>query len=511
MKLKRILGRAVKVLIFFLIAALLFCLSNVFFTPKWRNTWRSTDTVTGFYALEEDSIDTLVLGSSQIISGVSAMQLYQEQGIRAYSLGTERQPVMGSYYLLKDALRTQPNIRTVVLEVTELFAQCNEASYRKAFDYMPLTSVKWEGIQERVRWAEKLDAEKGTNDAPTLASYALPILSYHERWNELSRDDFTYFLEDRSDLTRGLTTQPARGAKADYLPLDTESTAVCAPPTEEALYFFRAICAFCEEQNLSLVLLKTPRLDWTIEEYNTVSALAKEYDIPYLDFNTEKLNLAIGFDYGTDILKGSETHLNLSGAGKLTAYLGGYLTRHCPVLDVRTNPTYDYMAEDLTVYRQNLNDANLALVEDCGAYLSRLYRDRYSVLVAVNPAEACAYPDSVKRSLEQFGLDPRATDGSCYVAAVEQGTVLADQWSTGTVTQSVTLSDGVYCTLTSSGGKMDPSCSITIDGTEYAVNKSGLNIVVYNHETGKVVDSVAFQFTETETETGLELTASTAR
>lgn len=35
MKLKRILGRAAKILIFFLIAALLFCLSNVFFTPKW--------------------------------------------------------------------------------------------------------------------------------------------------------------------------------------------------------------------------------------------------------------------------------------------------------------------------------------------------------------------------------------------------------------------------------------------------------------------------------------------
>ena len=169
------------------------------------------------------------------------------------------------------------------------------------------------------------------------------------------------------------------------------------------------------------------------------------------------------------------------------------------------------MAEDLTVYRQNLNDANLTLVEDCGAYLSRLYRDRYSVLVAVNPAEPCAYPDSMKRSLEQFGLDPRATDGSCYVATIEQGTVLADQWSTGTVTQSVTLSDGVYCTLTSSGGKLDPICSITIDGTEYAVNKSGLNIVVYNHETGQVVDSVAFQFTETETETGVELETKAAR
>ena len=58
---------------------------------------------------------------------------------------------------------------------------------------------------------------------------------------------------------------------------------------------------------------------------------------------------------------------------------------------------------------------------------------------------------------------------------------------------------------------MDPSCSITIDGTEYAVNKSGLNIVVYNHETGQVVDSVAFQFTETETETGVELETKAAR
>ena len=61
------------------------------------------------------------------------------------------------------------------------------------------------------------------------------------------------------------------------------------------------------------MLLKTPRMDWSIEQYNTVNAVAKEYSVPYLDFNTASLNRAIGFDYATDILKGSETHLNLSG------------------------------------------------------------------------------------------------------------------------------------------------------------------------------------------------------
>ena len=511
MKVKRILSRAVKLLIFFLIAALLFGLINFLFTPKWSGVWKSTDTVTGFYNLEEDSIDTLVLGSSQVISGVSAMQLYQEEGICAYALGTEQQPLLASYYLLRDALRTQSRIKTVVLEVTELFVQCDDAYYRKAFDFMPPTKTKWEGIQERIRWVEQADAAAGTDNAPSLASYALPVLSYHDRWNELSSDDFTYFLKDRSDLNRGFSIQVARGAKGDYLPLDTKSTAACAQPKEEALYFFRAICTLCREQNLSLVLLKTPRLNWYVSEYNTVQALAEEYGLPYLDFNTARLTQAIGFDYATDILKGAETHLNLSGAQKLTAYLGHYLVARCPVRDIRTNPTYDYMAEELTAYRQRLNDANLTLVEDCKSYLSRLYRNRYSILVAVNPSGSTAYSAGLEQALEQLGLDARATSGGSYVAALEQGTVLSDQWSSGTATQSVTLADGVSCTLLSDGGKNASACSITIDGTEYATGDPGLNLVVYNHETGQVVDSVTFTLTTTATETGTEVTAAVTR
>jgi len=35
-------------------------------------------------------------------------------------------------------------------------------------------------------------------------------------------------------------------------------------------------------------------------------------------------------------------------------------------------------------------------------------------------------------------------------------------------------------------------CSIRIDGVEYAKNRRGLNIVVYDNRAGEVVDSVAF-------------------
>lgn len=136
MKWKPYFARAGKGLAFFLIAALLFCLITRIFTPKWSGYWKSSDTLTGFYQLEEDSIDTLIIGSSQVISGVSPMELYQNQGISAYSLGTERQPVLCSYTLLKEALDTQPNLKAVIFEVTELFNVCDEASYRKGLDYL---------------------------------------------------------------------------------------------------------------------------------------------------------------------------------------------------------------------------------------------------------------------------------------------------------------------------------------------------------------------------------------
>ena len=137
-------------------------------------------------------------------------------------------------------------------------------------------------------------------------------------------------------------------------------------------------------------------------------------------------------------------------------------------------------------------------MENCSAYLSRIQRDRYSVLVAVKPGDGNAYSAGVQQLLTQLGLDPRMPSGGCYVAVLEQGTVLADQWSSGAATQSAELADSAYCTLTSTGGKTEPNCSISIDGEELAVDEPGLNLVVYNHETSRVVDSVAFTFTETE-------------
>ena len=493
MKLKTFFARAGKGLAFLLIAALLFCLISRLFLPKWQGYWKSSDTITGFYELEEDSIDTLILGSSQVISGVTCMELYENNGISAYSLGTERQPAPCSFYLLREALNTQPNLNAVVFEVTELFNVCNEASYRKGFDYLPFNREKWEAVQTHVAWAEQREQAENGETAPTALSYVFPIIAYHDRWDQLEESDFTYWREDRADPYRGFSIQTNQGAKGTYESLDEGASSALAEPDPESMESFTAMIRLCQDRDIDLILLKTPRSDWTLEEYNTTCLLAEEYGLPFLDFNTTKLQNAIGYDYTVDNLYRSPTHLNLSGAQKVTAYLGDYLTKHCAVTDVRGTQKADALEAELPLYWEGVADGNLYLKETLSNFLLACQTGRYSLLLAVNGDEGnCAFSQADQDALTGLGLDTRFCEGGSYLAVLESGSIPLQQWGGEGLSQSIPLADGAYATLTSSSA----DGVISIDGEEVDANDPGLNIVVYNHESGQVVDAIAYNMEE---------------
>ena len=91
-----------------------------------------------------------------------------------------------------------------------------------------------------------------------------------------------------------------------------------------------------------------------------------------------------------------------------------------------------------------------------------------------------------------LGLDTRFCAGGNYLAVLEHGTIPLQQWGGTNLSQSITLADGAHAALTSSasGG------SISIDGVEVDVLSPGLNIVVYNHDSGQVVDAIACRMDE---------------
>ena len=128
--------------LFLALTIFFFCCFNDFFLPV-NYAWNNYDTIHGFYEEPEDTIEVLFLGSSYTISSVIPIELYEKYGICAYNMGTEQQPVLASYYWLKEVYeRHSQSLKTIVFDPKRLFFPIDGASSQKALDGMHFSENK---------------------------------------------------------------------------------------------------------------------------------------------------------------------------------------------------------------------------------------------------------------------------------------------------------------------------------------------------------------------------------
>ena len=109
--------------------------------------------------------------------------------------------------------------------------------------------------------------------------------------------------------------------------------------------YFRKLIEYCQNENITLILAKTPRCDWTVEKHNAIEEIANEYGIDFLDYNCTELYNESGFDAQMDFKDSG--HLNITGALKLTNNFIGYLQSNCQLVDHRSDKQYS--SEDLSL------------------------------------------------------------------------------------------------------------------------------------------------------------------
>ena len=78
-------------------------------------------------------------------------------------------------------------------------------------------------------------------------------------------------------------------------------------------------------------------VNYNYKKHNGLAAYAKEQKIPYLDLNLKQKELGIDWQMDT-VDKGD--HLNLTGARKVTRYLGNYLKENYELPDHREEQSY---------------------------------------------------------------------------------------------------------------------------------------------------------------------------
>lgn len=299
---KRAFGIAGFVLIF---ALLFFNADRLLVRKSTEGWWNTTAKIDGFYNSPEDEYDVMFFGSSNAYCSFNPLILWDKTGVKSYVFATQQQPVWATYHYMVDAVKRQ-NLDLAVVDV--LMLSKDEEYYDDGVNYtfcdnMPLSKNKLE--------LAKVSAPKGER-----FGLLCRFFKYHSRWNELSREDFEYKRSKMRDYSMGYCV--LEQTCEDAVREDTSAVFEKAELLEKNEEYLNKIIALCRENNVELMLVKTPSNETKEEKmyYNKVEEIAEINGVAFCDYNL--LYDEIGIDMETDFY--DKTHLNVRGAEKFTEY-----------------------------------------------------------------------------------------------------------------------------------------------------------------------------------------------
>ena len=113
----------IKCIAFISIFVLLFLYVQELLRDKWaEGEYNVTTKVRGFYEEEENTLDVIFIGSSQMYADMAPAVLFHEYGITSYDFCANEQPMWISYYYIKEALKHQTP-KVIVLDVFTVYGE----------------------------------------------------------------------------------------------------------------------------------------------------------------------------------------------------------------------------------------------------------------------------------------------------------------------------------------------------------------------------------------------------
>ncbi|MBO5522577.1 MAG: hypothetical protein J5986_02705 [Roseburia sp.] len=474
----------IKTVAFLLIFVLLLGSVTDILQPKWIDGTSVTFVQENFYKEKKNSIEVAVLGSSQLVYGISSMRLLENYGISAYSLATGEQPVLCGYFYLREMARSQ-NIKTVIYDVSMLYEEEQESRFRKTIDTAPMSRNKlWMILEHR-----------NLSFAESARTYFFPIMKYHSRWEELEEMDYHY-ADLNTEVFKGNIMSPIASQKINYEKLCVDNDEIDASITmdESELHYFREMVQYCKEQNIELILIKTPKTTWTKSAMVGVEALAEEYQLPYMDFNTAELLEASGIDIEKDFW--NQDHLNIRGAEKLTDYMAEYLLANGTYTDGRNTEAYD--EEEVRKYYIDRENKYLQTSNSLEDVMTALKNDRYEVVMQLTGDIASHWNENTQQLLEELGVSVNMAElqNAPFIGQYKNGNRFYEESQEKEFTHEGTFSNGTAYEATSnpSGNEMETGAKIA--GEEIGFQKKGLNFCVYDTVNNKLVDNFTLYYDE---------------
>lgn len=337
---------------------------------------------------EKEQFDVLFFGSSRMLDGVHPMELWDEYGLTSYNMAQHSENTRISYWQMKNAFQqNKPKLAVVDLSLlhSSRVAWDNEEakSYlHKSLDHMPFGRLKYDALMDLT---EDVDVWE----------YLCPFAMYHNRWNDLDRNDFYLEMPCRKGAESRVAIEPL-----ERVQWASEERAEVVDTTGTKL---DAMIALCRENQVQLVFTCMPAVGVSgngdmCRILNYIEAYAEEQGIPFLNFAKEDE----GINYALDFHDAS--HLNPAGAKKITRKIGAFLTEHYS-FDEKSDRT-------VTAWQQAKKDylgaklGELIIEQEAGNpsyYLMLLNDEDYTVEVKMRDASVIAQ-SGLEEVLAELGI-----------------------------------------------------------------------------------------------------------
>ena len=365
--------------------------------------------------------DVLFPGTSHVQDAVHPMQLWNDYGITSFNIGNGGATIPSNYWMIQLAQKYhKPKI--AMFDLYWLWESYKNdkiplARTHQMFDTFPLSLMKLQAVRDL----------HATNEGRAEAIFRL--YSYHNRWKDKKfkfklKDTLKrFFVKYKQDVTKGLPYSYVIGVSRKDVGAETN---ICYEGTESTgMEYCRKIIAYCKENDIIPIFMLIPYADarrTQTSSENTdawISALRsilEEEGVLFLDM----LDGVVDFDI--DSFEGS--HLNPSGARKVTDAIGAFLSETLGCQSHKDDPAFAAWHDDYDAYRQWL----LATIARQGNFKNLLMMTNHAEVYAAVRAGNNAAFDAVEEKLlfenwsdirfERTGVE----DAAVTVTVFERGT-----------------------------------------------------------------------------------------
>lgn len=287
-----------------------------------------------FYTNEEN-IDNLYLGTSHVFCDLNPEILDDINGENNFNLATSAQPLVASYYLLKEADK-ENNLSHVYLDLNYSFVIANDETSgdMKQLDMM-VTS--WQVLNQMPFSVNKLQWILDSTESRYLYLSIFPPLQYKkdllnfdylgDQLAKKAQEDYLTY-NDYASYTHKGYAYGEHMVNGLYCATNYPSTLRNIRISEQAQEYLAKIINYCNENDITLTLYASPVTDYILcvsGEYDDFVKQMKEfvesYGLEYYDFNLCRKEY---LDIGDNYYWSDNNHMNAFGAEIYTNAFGNF-------------------------------------------------------------------------------------------------------------------------------------------------------------------------------------------